>query len=193
VQSQVYREDTEPGTLVGTAPYMAPALVDRLYHRESGLFGQEVWPKRERPVIETWAALSPLALPDLPEEIGRRLVEEHLLDPARFWLPVPPPSVAAGEPSFSVQARFFGLRRYWRGPTWINSAWLVWLGLLRLGYREQAHTLALGLTGALARSGLREFYHPRDGRGMGAPDFAWSALALELIDPDPGARTSHLA
>ncbi|HZU61775.1 MAG TPA: hypothetical protein VE983_12465, partial [Solirubrobacteraceae bacterium] len=101
-------------------PSITPALIDRLYHPASGLFAQEVWPQRERPVIETWAALSPLALPDLPEEIGRRLVEEHLLDPERFWLPVPPPSVAANEPSFSVRDRFLGLRRYWRGPTWVN-------------------------------------------------------------------------
>ena len=35
----------------------------------------------------------------------------------------------------------------------------------------------------LAREGLREFYDPYDGRGMGAQDFAWSALALELLDP----------
>ena len=42
----------------------------------------------------TWAALSPLALPDLPEEIGRRLVEEHLLNDREFLTPVAPPSVA---------------------------------------------------------------------------------------------------
>ena len=35
----------------------------------------------------------------------------------------------------------------------------------------------------VSREGLREFYDPRDGRGMGAEDFAWSALALELLDP----------
>ena len=31
--------------------------------------------------------------------------------------------------------------------------------------------------------GLREFYGPHDGRGMGARDFAWSALALDMLDP----------
>ena len=35
----------------------------------------------------------------------------------------------------------------------------------------------------MSREGLREFYDPRDGRGMGAKNFAWSALALELLDP----------
>jgi hypothetical protein len=27
---------------------------------------------------------------------------------------------------------------------------------------------------------------------MGARDFGWSALILELLDPDPAAVTSHL-
>jgi glycogen debranching enzyme len=97
---------------------------------------------------------------------------------------VPAPSVALGEPSFSLQERFDGLRRYWRGPTWINSAWLLWRGLVRLGYEEEAATLARAITETVSREGLREFYDPHDGRGMGAEDFAWSALALELLDPD---------
>jgi hypothetical protein len=28
---------------------------------------------------------------------------------------------------------------------------------------------------------------------MGAPEFAWSALAIELADPDPAAATSYLS
>ncbi len=128
------------------------------------------------------AALSPLGLPDLPDEIGHRLAE-YLLDEQRFWTEVPVPSVALGEPSFSLRERFDGLRRYWRGPTWINSAWLLWRGLVRPGYEEDAATLARAITETVSREGLREFYDPHDGRGMGAGDFAWSALALELLDP----------
>ena len=62
-------------------PSITPAMVDRLYDESSGLFGHEVWPGQRRPRVVSWAALAPLALPDLPEAIGRRLVEEHLLDP----------------------------------------------------------------------------------------------------------------
>ena len=137
----------------------------------------------------TWTALSPLALPDLPEEIGRRLVEEHLLDERRFWLPVPPPSVPPTEPSYSTREDhgFLWIRRYWRGPTWINGAWLVWLGLRRLGYLEQADTLAERIGAAVLANGLREYYHPYTGRGMGAVDFAWSSLVVELLAADPAA------
>jgi glycogen debranching enzyme len=118
-------------------------------------------------------------------------VEEHLLS-ERFWTAVAPPSVATDEPSSSLREHVLGLRRYWRGPTWINSAWIIWLGLVRLGYRDEAATLARAVERAVLASGLREFYDPYDGRGMGAHSFAWSTLALELLEPDPGARNSHL-
>jgi glycogen debranching enzyme len=118
-------------------------------------------------------------------------VEEHLLS-KRFWTAVAPPSVATDEPSFSLREHVLGLRRYWRGPTWLNSAWLVWLGLVRLDYLDEAATLARGIERAVLQSGLRESYDPDDARGLGARNFAWSALAVEMLDPDPNARNSYL-
>jgi hypothetical protein len=120
---------------------LTPLIVERMYDERSGLFWPLAHPAPGRPVPLTWAAISPLALPDLPEEIGRRLVEEHLLNPAEFWLPVPIPSVSVGDPTFSRRDTVLpGLRRYWRGPSWINSAWMVWLGLIRLGYEKPTQT-----------------------------------------------------
>ena len=161
-------------------PSITPALVARLYDERQGLFLPAVAPAIEQRIPVTWTALAPLALPDLPDAIGRRLVEQHLLDERRFWTALAPPAVALDEPSFSLREHFAGLRRYWRGPTWVNSAWLIWRGLVRLGYREQAQAIALAVTETVSREGLREFYDPRERRGMGAEDFAWSALALEL-------------
>jgi hypothetical protein len=37
--------------------------------------------------------------------------------------------------------------------------------------------------GAIAREGLCEYYDPRTGSGLGARDFAWSALVAEFEDP----------
>jgi hypothetical protein len=170
-------------------------IVERMYNEATGLFEPLVRPALHQPTPLTWAALSPLALPDLPEHIGRRLVEEHLLDPKRFWLPVPPPSVPPTEPTFSSREDgFLWIRRYWRGPTWINAAWLVWLGLVRLGYQEHADELARRLAAAVKANRLREYYEPYTGRGMGAVDFAWSTLILELLEVDPAiAARSYLA
>jgi hypothetical protein len=164
-------------------PSITPALIDRLYDERRGLFFDQAWPSGLRPAVETWAALAPLALPDLPEPIGRRLVEEHLLDPKRFWLPLPPPSVAASEPSFEPSGGRGLVRRYWRGPTWINAAWLLWLGLVRLGYEAEAGELASRLSRAVLRESLREYYDPYTGRGLGAREFAWSTLIAEMGAP----------
>jgi Mannosylglycerate hydrolase MGH1-like glycoside hydrolase domain len=174
-------------------PSLTPVIVERMYDAESGLFWPLARPALERRPPLTWAALSPVALPDLPEQIGRRLVEEHLLDRDRFWLPLGLPSVSATDPSFSLRdTDLLGVRRYWRGPVWINAAWMVWLGLVRLGYDEQAAELARRLARLLGASGLREYYHPYTAAGMGTPSFAWSTLAMETTAPDPRAASSYL-
>lgn len=163
-------------------PSATPALVARLWDERHGLFFDEVQPGGVRPAVLTWASLAPLALPDLPEEIGRRLVEEHLLNGSEFWTAVAPPSVATCEPSYEPDGGRGPIRRYWRGPTWVNSAWMVWLGLRRLGYEAEAQRLADGVIAAVAREGLREYYDPRTGKGLGAKDFTWSALVAESCD-----------
>jgi len=67
----------------------------------------------------------------------------------------------------------------------------VWLGLgparLRAG-RELAERL--GET--VATNGLREYYQPYTGAGMGAIDFGWPSLVMELLEPDPSAARSYL-
>jgi hypothetical protein len=166
-------------------PSATPALVERLWDEERGLFIDEAQPGGLRPGPVTWSSLAPLALPDLPEAIGRRLIEEHLLNEREFLTPVAPPSVSVSERTYAPGGGRGPVRRYWRGPTWVNSAWLVWLGMRRLGYLVEAERLAAGVIGAVARSGLREYYDPRDGRGLGAREFAWSALVAELAEPVP--------
>jgi hypothetical protein len=78
-------------------PSITPALVDALYDERSGLFLPAVEPAVSEPIPLTWMALSPIALPDLPLEIARRIVEQYVLDPRRFWTQVGPPSVALDE------------------------------------------------------------------------------------------------
>jgi hypothetical protein len=186
-------------------PSITPAIVERLWDERRGLFldvarGSLAHEERtdsaggdRRIRTSTWSALAPLALPDLPDQIGRRLVEEHLLDPRKYWLPFPPTSVSAEEPTFEPRKWKGLLRRlYWRGPTWINSAWLIWMGLLRRGNDPEALEMASRLSEAVAAQRLREFYEPYSGEGLGAREFGWSSLIAELADPDPSAESSYL-
>jgi hypothetical protein len=60
----------------------------------------------------------------------------------------------------------------------------VWLGLIRLGYSEHAQALGDRIMSAVLAQGLREYYDPYTGRGMGTVDFAWSTLVMEMLAAD---------
>jgi hypothetical protein len=175
----------EPGA-EERAERVTAALVERLWDPERGMFfprGPDGRPLR----VATWAGLAPLALPRLSEEVARRLAEGQLLDPRRFWLPFPVPSVSAEEPSFRPGETGWPIRRCWRGPTWLFAARFAVDGLLRAGRTAEARDLA-GRTAALVlREGFREYYDPRTGRGMGARAFGVSAMALDCLLRAEGA------
>jgi hypothetical protein len=48
------------------------------------------------------------------------------------------------------------------------------------------------LSETVLSQGLREYFNPHTGEGLGATDFAWTSLILELADPTPGAAGSYL-
>ena len=92
----------------------------------------------------------------------------------RFGAPFGIPSVSMDEPSFNPRWDRF---RTWRGPSWVNTAWLLVPPMRELGYTDQADAIVTSLVAAARRDGLREYYHPISGRGLGARDFGWSTLA----------------
>jgi hypothetical protein len=153
------------------------ALLERCLDPATGLFF-DLAGRGERPVrVSTWSALAPLALDAMPEDVRRRLVEEHLLDPRRYRARVGIPSVAMDEPAFNPR---FDLWRTWRGPSWMNVAWLLLPAMRALGYGDEVTRIAGALADAARRDGLREYYDPRTGRGLAARGFGWSALVAEL-------------
>ena len=153
-------------------------MLERCLDPATGLFFDLAGPDERQVRISTWSALAPLALDGLPQDVRRRLVEEHLLDPRRYGAAVGIPSVAMDEPSFNPS---FDRFRTWRGPSWVNTAWLLVPALRRLGYADEAARIVDGLADAAAVSGFREYYHPHTGRGLGARGFAWSTLLIDLL------------
>ena len=169
----------EPGA-AERAARLTDALTARLFDRDAGIFlarGPDGRPLR----VSTWAGLAPLILPRLADEVARRLIEEHLLSPCRYWLPFPVPSVSAEEPSFRRGDTGVPIRRYWRGPAWLFSTRFVLDGLLRAGYAGQARDLARRTAALTLREGFREYYEPYSGRGMGGRGFAVSTMALDCL------------
>ena len=101
------------------------------------------------------------------------------LDGAHFW-----PAGGAGYPvpTHDRLSPGFAPTRYWRGPVWINVNWLIVRGLQRYrlgGYGDALRTATLELVGY---HGLREYFHPLTGEGLGSDGFSWTAaLVLDLL------------
>jgi hypothetical protein len=154
------------------------ALLAKCLDPATGLFF-DLAGRDERPVrVSTWSSLAPLALTELPEDVRRRLVEEHLAHPRRYGAPAGIPSVSMEEPSFRPG---FDRFRTWRGPSWVNAAWLLVPAVRELGYEAHADRIVHGLARAVLSHGFREYYGPRDGRGLAARGFGWSTLIADLV------------
>jgi hypothetical protein len=99
----------------------------------------------------------------------------HLRDPASYWPAHPVPSVPIDAPDFQD-------RRYWSGPTWVNTNWAIVEGLRRQGHHELARDLRDRTIALVAEHGFAEYFSPVDGSGHGAPEFSWTAaLVIDLV------------
>ena len=132
----------------------------------------------ETPVkMVTISSLMPLVLEDLPRPIVERLVGRWVTAPEHFWTPYPLPSVPASDPKFMPgNPRGF----IWRGPSWINTNWFLSHALRRHGYEDLASTIVAKSQECIEKSGFREYYHPFTAEGLGARDFGWSSLILDM-------------
>ncbi|MEA2198755.1 MAG: hypothetical protein QOJ25_2806 [Solirubrobacteraceae bacterium] len=173
------RLDAEHGAVYAErAARTEAALLERCLDERTGLFFDLAGRSEERVEVSTWSSLAPLALTELPLDVRRRLVEEHLLDERRYLAPVGIPSVSQEEPSFEPG---FSLWRCWRGPSWVNTAWLLVPAMRELGYDEEADRIVASLACAAARHGFREYYNPLTGRGLAASGFGFSTLLVDLL------------
>jgi hypothetical protein len=80
-------------------------------------------------------------------------------------------------------------RNYWRGPVWTNVTWLCALALEECGEPVAAAKLRFRMMEAIEGGGMREYFVPDSGRGLGARDFAWTAaLCLRELSARAASR-----
>ena len=85
-------------------------------------------------------------------------------------------------PTVPLNSRWFNSERYWQGPTWINTNWLIIEGLRIYGFDELADDLSRTSIDLVSSSGSYEYFSPLDGSPEGAKNFSWTAaLAIDLI------------
>ncbi len=153
------------------------ALVDKCWDEEAGAFFDLAGVAETPMKMVTISSLMPLVLEDLPRPIVERLVDEWVTNPDHFWTPYPLPSVPASEPKF-MPGNPGGF--IWRGPSWINTNWFLSHALRRHGYGDLADTIVARSHECIEKSGFREYYHPFTAEGLGASNFGWSTLILDM-------------
>lgn len=91
-------------------------------------------------------------------------------------------------PTYSPQAKDIDYARYWRGPVWINTNWLLYQGLLRYDMKDMAERVRRDSLELLDQFGFYEYFDPRKGAaqaGYGTAQFSWSAaLCLDWLAED---------
>jgi neutral trehalase len=133
---------------------------------ETGFF-HDSWSARDpRLRCFTIESMWPVVVGAATPEQARRVVEEHLLNPARFFTAHPLATVAADDPRFEL--------RMWRGPAWNSMTLWAARGCQRYGLHEAAARILGRALDASAQQFERtgtiwEFYHSHGGR----PEDVW--------------------
>ena len=98
-------------------------------------------------------------------------------------------------PSYDLEGHAFDPHRYWRGPAWFNTNWLLERGMRQYDETARADALRASLLDAAGASGFAEYLDPLTGEARGARDFSWTAaLALDLLDSaEPAPERDALA
>ncbi|MFI9172791.1 MGH1-like glycoside hydrolase domain-containing protein [Streptomyces lincolnensis] len=175
--ARIARELGAPGTARhARAERLTAALVERLWDPAEGMFFcrdvRDGGLIRERGV----SGLIPLLLPGLPRETAAALV--RTAGGPHFGLG----STTRLVPSYDLLGEAFDPHRYWRGPAWFNTGWLVERGLRTHGQHERADALREAALDIADSSGFAEYVDPYTGEACGATGFSWTAaLTLDLL------------
>ena len=165
------------------------ALITELWDPGQKRFSSLDVVRNERGAEDTIVSFAPLLDPDLPKAQLDALAAD--LASASFHQDKPDAYVA---PSYDLLAADFDERRYWRGPVWINTNWLLWWGLRQHGLEAAAEEVLMSSVRLVARSGFHEYFDPFTGEGFGTGGFGWTAaLTLDVIERQDAAGRARIA
>lgn len=147
--------------------------LEKLYDEPSGQYYSRDFITHKLILEQSIGTFMPLYAGTISKERAAQLVK-RLKDHRTYWLHHPVPSVPLDSP-------FFDAERYWQGPAWVNTNWLIIDGLKRYGFDTEAEELRTRTLGMVEKAGPYEYFSAIEGRGLGAANFAWTAaLSIDL-------------
>lgn len=147
----------------------------RTYMLEDGIMWSTLGLDYKLIKVKTWAIFAPLMAELYTQEEAGHLVDNYLLNEKEFATRYPVPTVSVSEKSFDPTG-------FWRGPTWMATNWFIYQGLMRYGFSREADKIRTSSLELIKKSGFREQFHPMSGVGMGAHNFTWSGLVLDMME-----------
>lgn len=165
-----------PDDLLAKMKHSEEAL-EKLYDEPSGQYYSRDFITHKLILEPTIGTFLPLYAGSITKERAAELVQ-LLKNHRKYWLHHPVPSVP-------LDSAFFDSDRYWQGPSWTNTNWLIIDGLERYGFHEEAAELRERSIAVVQKSGPYEYFDPIDGKGLGAANFAWTAaLIIDLVQQE---------
>jgi alpha,alpha-trehalase len=172
------------------------AIVQKLWSQQRGIFLNRRRDTGAWIQVADWTSFLPLLDGLLPDADARRMIQQHLLNPAEMRSPNGFRSLAKADPAYNNQATINPYSN-WRGPIWINVNLVDWMILRRYGFHSEAQTLAHTLANDLERDieqwgSMHENYHAETGDGLApTPEqspggkfsgfVGWNLLAQDML------------
>ena len=148
-------------------------MMERLFDRDDGIFYDRLVAEDKFHKVLTPASFTPLwAEVKVPKEIAHEMIAKCLVNPKHFFGSYPFPVVAYSDPNYSPD-------RWWRGPVWMNIAWVMTEVLRMYGFEKERKEAISRLTGTILRGDQpNELYSSADGKPRGCTGYCWTSAVF---------------
>jgi hypothetical protein len=164
------------------ADELAKAMNATFWDEKEGMYFDRNEKTGKRVYVKSATSFGVLFAGAATPERAKRMVREHLMNPAEFWLKYPVASYAKTEPDYYQGAHYDrGTHKEcnWRGPNWAPTNYMIFQGLRRYGFKAEAEELAARCfeMAMEKNTALHEYYNAETGQGLGKDRF-WGFTSL---------------
>lgn len=155
------------------AKLMRDAMREHMF--ADGVFWPVMGPRHEKIKVHTWAHFIPMFADLYTPQEADVVVRTYFRDDQTFRSRFGIRSVSKTEHSYRSDG-------FWRGPIWLAPQWFMYKGLRAYGYKEDAQFIKDTMYQNVEASNFKEYFNPETGEGLGASDFTWGTLLLDMKD-----------
>lgn len=148
----------------------ATKALDQLWQDDGQTFYSRNYYNKENIQIESIASLLPLYSGVISQDQADLLAKKMQND-IKFDAKYPVPSM-------SKDSGHYDPKRFWQGPSWVNTNWFLIDGLERYGHTKQAEQLRKLTIDMVSGGGFYEYFSPDSGKPEGAKNFSWTAALI---------------